>query len=100
MGVNGLMERVLNDLKDAKVNIDPDCFINIIEINKLELVKLAVEKGAKINENSKEMDTSPLEATHLSTREGKEIFKWLVEQGADLNNASFDHIVSNSGILN
>lgn len=55
----------------------------IIKLNDLELVQLAVNKGANIHGGP---DTGLLlEKVDLSSDSGKMIFKWLVEKGADLN---------------
>jgi hypothetical protein len=69
-----------------RVKIDSDSFNTIVELNNLRLVQLAVIKGgADINQLDKQ--GIPVGAyINLVLPEGKEIFKWLVDNGADVNN--------------
>lgn len=67
-----------------KTTLTPAMFNAIISLNNLDLVKLAVEKGANLNQLSEDLNLLPLQAVLLNP-EGKLIFKWLVERGADLN---------------
>ncbi|MCE2982533.1 MAG: ankyrin repeat domain-containing protein [Parachlamydia sp.] len=69
-----------------------DFFNALIKQGRLDWIKSAVEqKGAKIQGSGEPGQTLPLQSTDLTTEAGQQIFKWLVEQGADLNAAGKDN---------
>lgn len=61
-----------------------DLFNTLVKHGQFELVKIAFEqKGAKLHEIEK--SSSPLQSTDLTTELGQQMFKWLIDNGADLN---------------
>lgn len=94
-GNHSLIEISINAFNFLKANHSDKLFGDIIELNDLNLVQLAVKQGANIQRKVKtDGELQPLQQTKIFTKEGKEIFKWLVEQGADLNTESQDHQAS------
>lgn len=67
-------------------------FKQILEFGDLEMVKLAYQQGGNFKRTSKEAE-SPLQFIASKLPEGydENIFKWMVEQGADLNSYEPDH---------
>ncbi len=85
-----------------RAKIDTDCFGAMIISNNLDVVQLAVAKGAEINPKSFNEKIHPIEYANLDSEEGSEIFEWLLEQRMDLNlgqeNTPFGHAIKSGDI--
>jgi ankyrin repeat protein len=79
-----LIKMLVNAFDFSKSENPDKLFGELIKFNDLTFIQIAVEKGASVNGKGT-CELLPLQHTKCSFSVGKKVFKWLVEQGADLN---------------
>lgn len=80
---NPLITLLVNAFDFSKSENSDELFGELIKFNDLRFIQMAVEKGASVNGKGT-CELLPLQHTRFYRSDTK-VFKWLVEQGADLN---------------